>query len=307
VYTARMGAGLGGKLLEARLGRPPLVRETSRWTFRGGWLKSLLPFWKAKAIQEKIVLPAELADRLEWTTNSLLSARKNGTPFRHLLLYGQPGTGKTLFARTLARESGMDYAIMTGGDVGPLGKDAVNELNKLFQWARSSRKGLILFIDEAEAFLRQGRGSAEGMSEHMRNVLSAFLHHTGTESEKFCCVLATNVRDILDKAVLDRVDEQFEFPIPALEERRRMLSMFMDEYIHTPTKKGRKIAVDPEIDGAYIDHLARQTEGFSGRQLAKLVISMQAAVFGSGTNTLTKGLADTCLSWKIANIKVDKI
>ena len=35
------------------------------------------------------------------------------------------------FARTLAQQSGLDYAIMTGGDVGPLGKEAVHEINKL--------------------------------------------------------------------------------------------------------------------------------------------------------------------------------
>ncbi|CAK0893173.1 unnamed protein product, partial [Prorocentrum cordatum] len=49
------------------------------------------------------------------TTNSLVNAKQNGTPFRHLLLHGAPGTGKTLFARTLARQSGLDYAIMSGG------------------------------------------------------------------------------------------------------------------------------------------------------------------------------------------------
>lgn len=62
---------------------------------------------------------------------------------------------------------------MTGGDVGPLGKDAVNEMNKLFNWANHSKRGLILFVDEAEAFLRQGRGATAGaMSEDVRNVLS---------------------------------------------------------------------------------------------------------------------------------------
>lgn len=65
---------------------------------------------------------------------------------------------------------------MTGGDVGPLGKDAVNEVNKLFAWANQSKKGLILFVDEAEAFLRQGRGAATGaMSENVRNVLSVII------------------------------------------------------------------------------------------------------------------------------------
>ena len=72
----------------------------------------------------------------------------------------------------LARQSGLDYAIMAGGDVGPLGKDAVNEVNKLFRWANKSKKGLILFIDEAESFLRQGRSSTGAMSEDVRNVLS---------------------------------------------------------------------------------------------------------------------------------------
>ena len=36
---------------------------------------------------------------------------------------------------------GMDYAIMSGGDVGPLGEDAVNQLHGLFKWAASSKKG----------------------------------------------------------------------------------------------------------------------------------------------------------------------
>ena len=96
----------------------------------------------------------------------------------------------------------MDYAIMTGGDVGPLGRDGAAEINKLFAWAEKSKKGLILFIDEADAFLRQGRGAvtaAEGISEDTRNALSAFLHHTGTETNKFCIVLATNCKEILDR------------------------------------------------------------------------------------------------------------
>eukprot|EP00439_Symbiodinium_sp_Y106_P056380 s2371_g7.t3 len=242
------------KVAQQRLMRPPLVRETSRLTWGRDGLKSLISSRKQGGFLEKIVLEDELTERLQWTTNSLVNAKKNGTPYRHLLLHGPPGTGKTLFARTLARQSGLDYAIMSGGDVGPLGKDAVHELNKLFSWANSSRRGLILFIDEADAFLRTGRGSDTGsMSEEARNVLSAFLHHTGTESDKFVVVLATNIREILDRAVLDRVDENFEFPLPSLEERKRMLAMFMEEHIHTPTKRGKVIEVDAALDESFLD------------------------------------------------------
>lgn len=42
-----------------------------------------------------------------------------------------PQTGKTLFAKGLAQNSGLEYAILTGGDVAPLGKDAVTEIHKV--------------------------------------------------------------------------------------------------------------------------------------------------------------------------------
>merc|ERR1712000_459011 len=201
IYTARAGTQVAANIIQRNLMRPPLVRETSRFTWsRDGILASLKVGQPTGDVMEKIVLHQDLELQLSWTTNSLMNAKKNGTPFRHLLLHGPPGTGKTLFARTLSKQSGLDYAIMSGGDVGPLGKDAVHELNKMFKWAQSSRKGLILFIDEADAFLRTGRGSESGnMSEEARNVLSAFLHHTGTESDKFVVVLATNIRTILDE------------------------------------------------------------------------------------------------------------
>lgn len=44
--------------------------------------------------------------------------------------------------QSLARHSGMDYAIMTGGDVAPMGRDGVTAMHRVFDWARTSRRGL---------------------------------------------------------------------------------------------------------------------------------------------------------------------
>ncbi|KAJ0626331.1 putative ATPase family AAA domain-containing protein [Helianthus annuus] len=70
-----------------------------------------------------------------------------------MLFYGPPGTGKTMAAQELAKKSGLDYALMTCGDVAPLGSQAVTKIHQLFDWAKKSNRGLLLFIDEADAFL----------------------------------------------------------------------------------------------------------------------------------------------------------
>ena len=60
---------------------------------------------------------------------------------------------------------------------------------QLFDWSERSRKGLLLFIDEADAFL--GRRGDE-MSEGLRGALNALLFRTGDQSRDFMVVLATN-------------------------------------------------------------------------------------------------------------------
>ena len=49
----------------------------------------------------------------------------------------------------------MDYAIISGSDVIPLGSEAVSEINKVFDWAGTNSKGTIIFIDEADALFRK--------------------------------------------------------------------------------------------------------------------------------------------------------
>lgn len=80
-----------------------------------------------------------------------------------------------------------------------------------------------------------------------------------------------------------------------------MLNMFMNQYVRQPTKKGWGINVDPSINDEFVESVAERTDGLSGRQLAKLVLAFQSAVFGSGTKVLSVGLAETVLRWRLAN------
>jgi ATPase family AAA domain-containing protein 3A/B len=87
-------------------------------------------------------------------------------------------------------QSGLEYAVMVGSDIAPLGPLAVTELNNLFDWAEKQQNGMILFIDEADAFLRNRKSSE--MSEYMRHTINSFLYRTGSPSEKVIIVMATN-------------------------------------------------------------------------------------------------------------------
>ncbi|KIY92182.1 hypothetical protein MNEG_15781 [Monoraphidium neglectum] len=191
VYGAREGARVAGRAAERWLGTPKLVRETSRWSLTGRGLTA--PRVKSSDAVKKdfsdIILPEGLHNQVRSLAATAANTKRHGAPFRHMLFYGPPGTGKTLVAKRLARTSGLDYAILSGGDIAPLEGGAVTQLHSTFDWAEKSRKGLLLFIDEADAFL--GRRS-DAMSEGLRGALNALLYRTGDQSRDFMVVLATN-------------------------------------------------------------------------------------------------------------------
>ncbi|KAG8234582.1 hypothetical protein J437_LFUL013844 [Ladona fulva] len=141
-------------------------------------------------------------------------------------------------ARYLEARLGMDYAIMTGGDVAPMGREGVTAVHKVFDWANSSRRGLLLFVDEADAFLR--KRSSETIGENLRATLNAFLYRTGEQSNKFMLVLASNTPEQFDWAVNDRLDEMVEFNLPGLEERERLVRLYFEKFVLKPATEGKR-------------------------------------------------------------------
>lgn len=70
-----------------------------------------------------------------------------------------------------------------------------------------------------------------GWLQGLRGALNAVLFRTGDQSRDFAVVLATNRPGDLDAAILDRMDESLEFGLPGLNERRNILSQYVDQYI----------------------------------------------------------------------------
>jgi ATPase family AAA domain-containing protein 3A/B len=300
LYSAKVVARVGGQFIESRLGKPSLVRETTKKNVLQ-MIKSPITSFKlafgtsnqGNVALQNVILEKTLEDRLSRIAKSTANTKKNNAPFRHLLLHGPPGTGKTMFAKGLARESGLHYAIMTGGDVAPLGKDAVSEMHKLFDWAQTTNKGVVLFVDEADAFLR--KRSTEKISEDMRNALNAFLYRTGEASKKFMIVYASNQPEQFDWAINDRIDELVEFKLPGYDERLRMIVQYMDQYLFHPPAGSKEVSV-VDVDEEAIKFIAEETEGYSGREISKLAIAWQAAAYGTENAVLSRELLMQVLS-----------
>lgn len=148
------------------------------------------------------------------------------------------------------------------------------------------------------------------MSEAQRSALNALLFRTGDQSKDIVLALATNRPGDLDSAVTDRIDEVLEFPLPGEEERFKLLKLYLDKYIAKAgeNKRGwlnffrpkqQKIEIKGLSDEV-IREAAVKTEGFSGREIAKLMASVQAAVYGSKVCELDANMFREVVDYKVA-------
>ncbi|XP_062222337.1 uncharacterized protein LOC133921469 [Phragmites australis] len=321
IYTTREGARVVWGYVDRILGQPSLIRESSRgrYPWSGAFSRGMTTMTsKLKNGSNSgkngngfgdVILNPSLQKRVQQLANATANTKLHQAPFRNMLFYGPPGTGKTMAARELARKSGLDYALMTGGDVAPLGSQAVTKIHQLFDWAKKSNRGLLLFIDEADAFLCERNKTY--MSEAQRSALNALLFRTGDQSKDIVLALATNRPGDLDSAVADRIDEVLEFPLPGEDERFKLLKLYLDKYIvkagdkHEKSwlrffrRQPQKIEVKGVTDDL-VREAAAKTQGFSGREIAKLMAGVQAAVYGSKDCELTPGLFREVVDYKVA-------
>lgn len=189
------------------------------------------------------------------------------------LLVGPPGTGKTLLAKAVAGEASVPFLSMSGSDFVEMfvGVGAAR-VRDLFKQAKE-KAPCIVFIDEIDAVGRaRGRNPNMGSNDERENTLNQML----TEMDGFqsnngvICLAATNRADMLDKALLrpGRFDRQIYVDLPELSDREAIFKVHL-----------RHIKVNAKLD---IEQLARQTQGFSGADIAN--VCNEAALIAARNN-----------------------
>ena len=177
-----------------------------------------------------------------------------------VLLYGKPGTGKTLIAKAIAGEADVPFISMSGSEfIEMFAGLGASRVRKLFDKARKLSP-CIVFIDEIDAIGSRRTSNSGAESENNQTLNQLLVEMDGFSTEETIIVLAaTNRPEMLDKALLrpGRFDRQVTIPAPDLTGREAILK------IHA---KDKKLA-----DDVSLYNIAEDTAGFTGAELANIL------------------------------------
>ncbi|KAG4391586.1 hypothetical protein GLYMA_05G212900v4 [Glycine max] len=202
-----------------------------------------------ESLQELVMLPLRRPDLF---TGGLLK------PCRGILLFGPPGTGKTMLAKAIAKEAGASFINVSMSTITSkwFGEDEKN-VRALFTLA-AKVSPTIIFLDEVDSML--GQRTRVGEHEAMRKIKNEFMTHWDglltKQGERILVLAATNRPFDLDEAIIRRFERRIMVELPSVENREKILRTLL-----------AKEKVDNELD---FKELATMTEGYTGSDLKNL-------------------------------------
>ncbi|KAK9197751.1 hypothetical protein WN944_012934 [Citrus x changshan-huyou] len=202
-----------------------------------------------ESLQELVMLPLRRPDLFK---GGLLK------PCRGILLFGPPGTGKTMLAKAIAKEAGASFINVSMSTITSkwFGEDEKN-VRALFTLA-AKVSPTIIFVDEVDSML--GQRTRIGEHEAMRKIKNEFMTHwdglLSKPGERILVLAATNRPFDLDEAIIRRFERRIMVGLPTVENREMILRTLL-----TKEKVGQ---------GLDFKELATMTEGYTGSDLKNL-------------------------------------
>nr|GMC58267.1 katanin P60 ATPase-containing subunit A1 [Ipomoea batatas] len=204
-----------------------------------------------ESLQELVMLPLRRPDLFN---GGLLK------PCRGILLFGPPGTGKTMLAKAIANEAGASFINVSMSTITSkwFGEDEKN-VRALFTLA-AKVSPTIIFVDEVDSML--GQRTRVGEHEAMRKIKNEFMAHWDglltKAGERILVLAATNRPFDLDEAIIRRFERRIMVGLPSVENREKIL---------------RTLLAKEKVEDLDFKELATMTEGYSGSDLKNLCIT----------------------------------
>jgi cell division protease FtsH len=237
--------------------------------FKSGWLNPdqlSVGFDQVAGAEEPKRICRQVVDMLKHPEKY---EKLNARVPKGLLFSGPPGVGKTLLAKAIAKEAGVPFCSKAGSDFVEIyvGQGA-KSIRDLIDQAKL-RQPCIVFIDEIDALGRER--SSDNNNRESDNTLNQLLVEMDGAKDKNPQILwigATNRPELLDKALVRRLEKEVNFSAPGLEDRKQLFQLY---------SKDRPMADDVDME-----MMAYLTRGFSGAEVSKLLneAAIQAAYAG---------------------------
>jgi len=194
-------------------------------------LKELLdvfqPVIKLRDMVLDISTKSSLENLIEEQKKWQLLRQYNLQPKRKLLLTGPPGCGKTMTAQALAGELGIPvFIVRLDGLVSKFMGESIAKLRVIFD-AMANHRGVYLF-DEFDS-IGSHRNAGQDVGE-IKRVLNSFLINIEKDQSNSIIICATNLPEMLDKALFRRFDEVIEFPLPTATEISAMIKKQLQSF-----------------------------------------------------------------------------
>lgn len=202
-----------------------------------------------EALKEAVILPIKFPHLFTG----------NRKPWRGILLFGPPGTGKSFLAKAVATEANNStfFSVSSSDLVSKWLGESEKLVKNLFEMARE-QKPSIIFIDEVDS-LTSSRSDNE--SESARRIKTEFLvqmQGVGNDNDGILVLGATNIPWVLDSAIRRRFEKRIYIDLPDEHARDHMFKMNLGSTPHMLTD-------------ADFRELGRRTDGYSGADISIVV------------------------------------
>jgi transitional endoplasmic reticulum ATPase len=202
-----------------------------------------------------------LVEAVEWPLKYPEAFESVGVrPPRGILLYGLPGTGKTLLVRALATESNVNFISVKGPEL--LSKwvgESERAVREVFRKARQAAPSLIFFDEIDSVVPARGSGSDSMVTER---VVSQFLTEMDglVELKDVVIIAATNRPDLMDSSMLrpGRFDRLIYIPMPGKDERKVILEIHLSRMAVSDVSAEWLAEITEDFSGADLEMLCRE-------------------------------------------------